>query len=327
MAEEAGKGRADRLSYLLERGREFSFYQAVRWLERLHPEAQPLGREGSPEKERVRLRPSTSLAFPPTDLEEIKPQPQSDKVQITTTFFGLYGSDTPLPYAYSEHIAQISLEHYGRRVRAFLDIFHHRLLSLLYRAWDKYRPDSTSPGELDPLFSRALAFVGFSRELGLGGDELPRLNEVRLKVMRHRSADGLSFLLRKRLGHPVQVEQLVHRTVPIPGDQRTRLGQANCELGISLVAGRRIRDCNKIRLKVEAEDFPMFSRLLPGKPDYEALEGVMSTYLNDHMDHDIEVRLDREKIPRWDLGSSQLALGESLWLGRPPEDAVVKWNV
>ena len=324
MAEEAGKRAADRLSYLLERGREFSFYQAVRWLERLNPTAQPLGREGSPEQESVRLRPSVSLSFPPADLEEIKPLPQGDKVQITTTFFGLYGSDTPLPYAYAEHIAQISPEHYGRRVRAFLDIFHHRLLSLLYRAWDKYRPDSTAEDGLDPLFSRALAFIGYSKELGLGGEDLPRMSEVRLKVMRHRSADGLSFLLRKRLGHDVEVEQLIHRTVPIPEDQRSRLGQANCELGASLVAGRRIRDCNKIRLKVEAEDFPMFSRLLPGKPDFEALEEVMSTYLTDRMDHDVEVRLAKKKIPKWELGSQGLALGESLWLGNPPEDAVIR---
>ena len=166
MAKKAGNKGVGRLNYLLEQGREFSFYQAVRWLERLHPRAQPLGRAGSPEQEKVRLRPSTSLAFPPTDLEGVEPQSHGDKIQITTTFFGLYGSDTPLPYSYAEHIAQISQEHYGRRVRSFLDIFHHRLLSLLYRAWDKYRPDSTSPGELDPLFGRALAFVGFSRELG-----------------------------------------------------------------------------------------------------------------------------------------------------------------
>ena len=317
---------SDRLSYLLERGREFNFYQAVRWLERLHPSAQPLGRAGSPERERVRLRPSASLSFPATDLEGIELLGHDDKVQVTTTFFGLYGADTPLPYAYAEHIAQISPEHYGRRVRAFLDIYHHRLLSLLYRAWDKYRPDATSEGRMDPLFSRALAFIGFSKELGLGGDDLPRLSEVRLKVLRHRSADGLSFLLRKRLGHDVAVEQLIHRTVPIPDDQRSRLGEANCQLGVSLVAGRRIRDCNKIRLKVEAEDFPMFSRLLPGKADFEALEEVMSTYLNDRMDHDVEVRLAREKIPTWELGGKSLALGESLWLGQPREDAVIRWQ-
>ena len=317
---------SDRLSYLFERGKGFSFYQAVRWLERLHPRSQPLGHEGSPEQESVRLRPSVSLSFPATDLEGIEPLTHGGKVQITTTFFGLYGVDTPLPYAYAEHMAQISPEHYGRRVRAFLDIFHHRLLSLLYRAWDKYRPDSTAEEGLDPLFGRALAFIGYSKELGLGGEDLPRMSEVRLKVMRHRSADGLSFLLRKRLGHDVEVEQLIPRTVPIPDDQRSRLGRSNCELGISLVAGRRIRDCNKIRLKVEAEDFPMFSRLLPGKADFDALEEVMSTYLNDRMDHDVEVRLAKKKIPAWELGTRGLALGESIWLGSPPEDAVIRWE-
>ncbi len=326
MAEEAGKGNADRLSFLLERAGEFSFYQAVRWLERLSPGSPRLGHEGPPESESVRLRPSVSLSFPPADLEEIKPQQFSDKIQITTTFFGLYGADTPLPYAYAEHIAQISSEHYGRRVRAYLDIFHHRLLSMLYRSWEKYRPDATSEGRLDPLFARAISFIGYNRELGLGGDALPRLSEVRLKVLRHRSASGLKFLLQKRLGYGVDIDQLVARTVQVPEDQLSRLGEANCELGSSLVAGRRIRDCNKIRIKVEAEDFSMFSKLLPGKPDFSNIQEVMATYLHDETDHDVEVRLAAEKIPAWELGSGSLALGESMWLGKPREDAMVRWS-
>ena len=325
MAQEAGKRNTDRLSFLLEKGREFSFYQAVRWLERLSPGSPRLGHEGPAEAEPLRLRPSTSLAFPATDLEEVAPQQFSDKIQVTTTFFGLYGSDTPLPYAYSERMAQNASEHFGRRVRAFLDIFHHRLLSLLYRSWEKYRPDATVEERIDPLFSRALSFVGFSRDLGLGGETLPRLSEIRLKVLRHRSAPGLRFLLQKRLGYPVDIEQLVTRTVPIPGDQLSRLGEANCELGSSLVAGRRIRDCNKIRIQVEADDFSMFSRLLPGKADFNDIQEVMGSYLHDETDHDVEVRLASEKIPRWELGSGALALGESMWVGQPREDAVLRW--
>lgn len=326
MAETIGKRAADQLKYIIDNGRRFSFYQAVSWLDRALHRSQPLGYEGPVDEEQIRLRPSTSLAFPPTDLEGIEEHKPSNKILITTTFFGLYGSDTPLPYYYSEHMAQIAPEPFGARVRDFLDIFHHRLLSLLYRAWAKYRPNSSTRGFADPLYARVLSFIGYSQVLGLGGKVSPRLSETRLKVLRHRSATGLRYLLKKRLDFDVSVEQLIRRIVAIPEEQRSRLGLSGCELGVSLVAGRRITDCNKIRVKVEAEDFRMFQELLPGKGKFNDIREVLDSYLYDPTDYDVEVKLAQPKIPPWQLGEPGLNLGSSLWLGRPREDAVCRWS-
>ena len=317
---------AEKLKVVLDNSSSFSFYRAIQYIQRLAKDSVPVGFEGPPEKEKIRLRPSVSLSFPPADLEEAEYVDDQERIRLTTTFLGLYGSDSPLPYTYPEHIAQIAQEPSGERVRGFLDIFHHRFLSLLFRTWMKYRPSPRTGDQEDPLCNRVLAFVGYSHRLGLGGDSFPRLSEARLKVLRHRSEAGLKFLLRKRLGYDVNIEQLVRRIVPIPPDQHTKLGQGNCVMGSTFVVGKNITDCNKVRIRIEADDFEMFMRLIPGQKDFQDIEEAMDSYLRTHTDHDVEVHLKADKVPDWELGSKQLPLGFGMWLGRPKEEAVCRWK-
>ncbi len=325
MAELSPKKVKEKLKYLLDHSHRFSFYRAIQDIQRLSGDSVPLGYEGPPEQEKVRLRPSVALSFPPADLEEAAYVDDQERIRLTTTFLGLYGADSPLPYHYPEHIAQIATEPSGERVRGFLDIFHHRFLSLLYRTWMKYRPSPRSGDQEDPLCNRVLAFVGYNHRMKLGGGAFPRLSEARLKVLRHRSEAGLKFLLRKRLGYDADIEQLVRRIVPIPPDQHTKLGEGNCVMGSTFVVGKNITDCNKVRIRISAEDFPMFMRLAPGGPDYEEIEEAMESYLRTYTDHDVEVRLAPEKVPDWELGSRELPLGFGMWLGRPKEETVRRW--
>ncbi len=326
MAETPGPPAAERLKHLLRHAARFSFYQAVRWVQALHPGAVPVGHEGPVHGERLRLRPSVSLSFPPADLESAELSGEPARVRLTTTFLGLYGADSPLPYAYSEHLAQIAAEPSGERVRAFYDILHHRLLSLLFRAWSKYRPASTGPAEREALLGRVLSFAGYSAGLGLGGEQRPRLAELRLLALRHRSVDGLRFLLCRRLGYAVGVRQMASRRVGIPTDQRTRLGQQGCTLGRSVVLGERLWDRNKLQLQVAAEDFEQFLRLLPGAADNRAIGEVMGTYPRSPQAYEVQVCLQQEQVPPWELGSGRLPLGMGPGLGQPPRGAVVRWD-
>src|SRR5205085_4597393 len=87
------------------------------------------------------------------------------RYRITVTFLGLYGSVSPLPIFYAEDILQSDEE--PNPVREFLDVFHHRLISMFYRAWLKYRyHEQFSLNGLD-LFSLRLFSL-----MGLGAQEL-----------------------------------------------------------------------------------------------------------------------------------------------------------
>lgn len=322
MATTTGKTPAGALlEHLCREGRSASFYQALLLLERIFPDAPPIGHEGPASNERIRVRPSFALSCPPSDIESIKEK--GERVQVTVTFLGLYGVDSPLPYSYSEHIGQIAEESAGGRVRGFLDLFHHRLYSLLYRTWRKSRP-VTDPERVDPLHDRVLSPIGYSTALALGGGARPRLSEARVRVLRARTVVGLEALLLHRLGYACPVDQLEPRRVAIPVDQRSRLGRVNAELGSSLVAGAQIVDRGKICVGVLAESFAMYERLLPEGHDRQRLDAAVAGYLRDPLDYDVEVKLPAEQVPPWHLGQRG-TMGRSLWLGVPRPFAVTRW--
>ena len=56
---------------LFAEGYRFDFFQAVRLLEQLDAQRQPVGRAGAPEAEAVRFHARLSLDFPPSTIYEI----------------------------------------------------------------------------------------------------------------------------------------------------------------------------------------------------------------------------------------------------------------
>ena len=128
---------------LLEKGQQFDFFQAVRLLERLAPTRRPVGRQGSPAAEVVRFRTSQSLSFPASSIQEILPPTTKSPLPLmTVNFFGLTGPSGVLPRHYTELLIRRNLYFRGAEryaLRDWLDLFNHRLISLFYRAWEKYR--------------------------------------------------------------------------------------------------------------------------------------------------------------------------------------------
>src|SRR5215510_11423136 len=83
---------------LFEEGYRFDFFQAVRVLERLYPQRQPVGRDAPPSQEAVRFRSHLSLSFPPSSIYEIARAQDGDyPPQMTVAFMGLTGLLGVLP--------------------------------------------------------------------------------------------------------------------------------------------------------------------------------------------------------------------------------------
>ncbi|RPI28012.1 MAG: hypothetical protein EHM61_06605, partial [Acidobacteria bacterium] len=77
---------------LLEDACRFEFFQAVRLLERLRPDRTPVGRHESPDEEVVWFRSHPSLAFPASQLFELKNARRPSKksrLEMTVNFMGL----------------------------------------------------------------------------------------------------------------------------------------------------------------------------------------------------------------------------------------------
>jgi type VI secretion system protein ImpH len=163
--------------------------------------------------------------------------------------------------------------------RDFLDIFNHRIISLFYRAWRKYRFDvACEQGERD-LFSRHLLSL-----LGLGTDGLRDRQAVSddalvyyagLLAQRPRSAQALQQILADYFEVPVKIEQFAGGWYRLdPETQcRCRKGTARAENSVSapwwaMRCGTSSRRCVSFWVRLTLERYADF---LPDGQSYEPL--------------------------------------------------------
>ena len=272
---------------LLAHGERFSYFQAMRLL-RLFGNAR-----GMP-SDSLRIRPKLGLGFPDNDIESIEPRPEGG-FRVTVNFFGLYGVASPLPTYYTEDLFEEERES-RHATRDFLDIIHHAMYPLLFDAWRKYRLQLRVVGDGDlPILDHLYSFVGLDdRALR---DQLPYsgdlLRYAGLFNLRPRSVLGLRTLLADAFSPArVDIASCTLQAVPIPMDQRLRLGlQANC-LGEDAYLGSEIDDYSG-SLTIRLSDLPskLFHHLLPATEGNERLKFLTRFYLIDPLEVKIELEL------------------------------------
>lgn len=342
MAIPAGPSEHPLIRSLLEEGHRFNIYQALSLLERSYPDAPPIGGTGPAAREIIRIRPDVSLAFPSgaisaLDWVEAAPsesgfslatQPEG-RFRLTATFFGLYGVDSPLPNHWSEEILYEQAQ--DTTVRDFLDLFHHRIYSLLFRIWTKYRYPVQYRLAGDDAFSRRfLALIGLgSADWQTAG--LPAMRLLRyagLLVQRPRSAAGLeAFLFDWFGGIPIRVESCSGRWIDLgPGDL-CRLGRSGTTLGEDAILGGRMYDVSgQFRLSIGPVDYPEYRRFLPDGSDHGTLRSLVNFFVTDRLEAELQLRLRGDEVPplRLDPGDPP-RLGWTTWLtsGQSPDMTAV----
>lgn len=306
--------------------RRFSFFQLVRLLERRARPAVRVGRGGPASGECLRFRPDSSLGFPATDVTNLEPMAPTDaapaRARVTTTFLGLYGSTSPLPSFYSEGILWEDPD--NARVRDFLDIFHHRLISLFYRAWCKYRyPIEFEHGKDDPISPRLFALIGLGSPAMVNATALPAswrlLHFAGLFQHQPHSALDLERLLTDYFdGLPVEVEGCTGRWIPIQADQLAALGLRNCRLGADCTIGSRVFGrMTSFRVWIGPGGHDRLLDFLPGEANYRVLVRLVELFLNEPLTFDIGLRV--RGLPRLRLASAGPSrgaprLGWNTWL-------------
>ena len=305
---------------LLEEGYRFRFFQAVRFLELLYPEAPTPGDTTDVRKEQIQLLPSTALVFPATDVKEID-RLEDDRVRVHSTFLGLYGIDSPLPYYFYDALATEEPDTFAHR--DFLDIFNHRLYAFFYRAWKKYRPSLFHrPDGSDNHSQRFLAVSGVGTPHATDDVPGPPLRLAALAGIlgaRARHAPGLKKVLKAYFEDmEVEIVENVSRWVPIAS--RNELGAGGLKLGQDATIGERVHDrSGKFRICLGPMDLDSYLELLPGGAASETLQRLVRLYAPDYLDFDVELRLRTDDIPPTQLGDPSTKLGLTTSLGRPTE--------
>ena len=310
----------------------YHFFQAVRLLEARFPGAPRLGGAGPAAAERIRLRPSTSLAFPAADVESIRWRrgARAERAEVTACFFGLYGSTTPLPRAYAEQIRHEEREQ--PQLRDFLDIAHHRLLSLLYRGWlRRHYEQAYEAGGRDRLSRALLAAIGVLPETPperIGIEPARLLRYLGLFLLPARPAAGLEALLGEELGVMLRVEECGAAWVALPRSEWFRLIAARDDgggqLGRDVVIGaRRLDRMGRVRVLVGPVEYPAMRRLAPGGADHGRLVALVRLYARRPLDIALDIDVPARAVPPLRVGGDDPGRpGVGACMGRPASDPV-----
>ncbi len=323
---------------------KFDFFQAVRLLERIGNVPGTLGRD-APRREVVRFAARQSLAFPASAIHDLRREPDAGSPRsstpptrsvMTVAFLGLTGPKGILPVHYTVELR--SRLRAGDQLTAdFFDLFNHRLISLFYRAGEKYRVASDGAGGPDrQTFANALmALIGLGPEGGANRDRLSfddrrLLLQAGLFTRQVRTAEGLAALIAGTIGIEAEVRQFVPRWVEIGPEFRSRIGPGgrNNVVGQSCVIGRRYLDTQgKFRLRIGPMTYSQFQRLLPGTATFKELVELTRLYVGPEFVFDVELILRADEVPRSRLGdgTERPALGRYTWAAAGPrgEDASV----
>jgi type VI secretion system protein ImpH len=303
----------DALVALLEsEGRRFGFFQAVQLLHRLIPDTTAVGELGPPNMEPVRFRHDPSLIFQPGDIDgiEIKQANGVVRAVMTTTFLGLTGTASPLATVFGEDVLRADAVD-EPSLRAFYDLFHHRLVSLFYRTWKKYRfTAGFRPDASDPFTRRMLSFVGVDIAGAVpkrGLEPLQVLALAPLVASRTRPARTLQIVLERVLpGTKIRVEPFVVRRVQIREDDRCLVSLRNNVLGVDFTIGRTVADrSGRFRVLVGPVDYAKFEDLMPGGREHSRLRDVIFQFAPAHLEPELELILGTEQAPRFQLGAER----------------------
>jgi type VI secretion system protein ImpH len=309
----------------------FDFFQALRRLECVHADKPRLGRSRRPADDPVRLAQPPSLDFPPSTLAtfDADGKAAADATvppRLEVWFFGLFGPNGPLPLTLTDYAHDRLLHGHDPTFARFADIFHHRLLSLFYRAWADARPTvSFDRPDEDRFAGYVASLFGLGMEPLRNRDAMPdlaKLHYAGLLSAQTRHADGLRAMLADFFRLPVEIEAFIGHWITLPESSRCRLGEspATGTLGLTAVIGERVWDCqHQFRIVMGPLRLADYERLLPGGDSLERLAAVVRNYLGDELGWDLNLILKRDEVPPLQLGVGG-RLGWTTWLTDRPLD-------
>jgi type VI secretion system protein ImpH len=315
----------------------FQFFQAVRLLERILPDRSPIGRFVHPSKEIVRINVHTGTAFPASQIQGLNWDTGGAPVMVIN-FMGLFGPMGALPLYYTELIRE-RLRAKDTTVTGFLNIFNHRMVSLFYQAWEKYRfTIAYERGERDRFSHHLLDLIGLGTKVLQTRQSVPDdslLFYSGLFALHARSATALRQILTDYFDVPVEVEQFVGAWYPLaPSNQCSLDGFAISEqVGIGAVVGDEIWDQGAgVRVRLGPLDLAQYIDFLPEGSAYAPLRAITRFFSGDEVDFEVQLILKREEVPACELSNQPTVEPRLGWLSwvksapmkRDPADTILR---
>lgn len=317
----------------------FEFYQAVRLLQKFYATHAAVGHFGAPETEAVRFGANASMGFPASAIQALTKMAGTPP-QLTVNFFGLFGPSGCLPLWYTDLVRERARVG-DRALRDFLNIFNHRAISLLYRAWDKYRfVAAAERKDTDRFTGHLLDVVGLGTEGLRGRQTAPDSAFIfygGLFAIETRSATALEQILIDYFALPVKIEQFVGVWRRVSNADRCCLGERNTSsecIGKGAVVGDEVFDrSSRIRIRLGPMSYREYNSFLPGGNARDVLRSIVRFFVNDTLDVEVQLVLRRNGVPGCELDIEKAGeaprLGWTTWIKsapfeREPDEAILE---
>jgi type VI secretion system protein ImpH len=303
----------------------YDFFALLRAIECACPNRLRLGQATRPVDEPIRMGQEPSLSFLPSTLAYLQPAREERPARVGVNFLGLLGPNGPLPIHITEYARDRLRNASDPTLIRFLDLFHHRVLALFYRAWANSQPTVNRDR---PASDRFLTYVGALFGIGSpavqGRDFLPDSAKLffagRFAHQTH-NAEGLRAIIADYFRLPTELEEFVGEWTPLLQSERWRITRTAFAgaLGISTVLGARAwQRQTKFRVVLGPLKQDDFQSLLPGSPRLQRLRALVRNYVGDSLSWDVRLFLDKRVSQPFRLDRIT-RLGWTSWLGHCPE--------
>jgi type VI secretion system protein ImpH len=308
---------------------DYDFFQSLRRIDALKPDRPRIGESARLADDPVRLAQIPSLIFAPATMASFEFGAQGRPPRLSTYFFGIFGPSGALPLHLTEY-ARDRIRNSGDRTFArFVDVFHHRMLSLFYRAWAASQPTVSfdRPGA-DRFGVYVASLFGLGLQSLRDRDAMPDLAKLHFAgrfAHQARNAEGLRAIIADYFKLPVEIEEFVGDWVSLPRNSLCLLGRTpeTGTLGTTASIGERLHVYHhKFRVLFGPIRFADYARLLPGGTSLKRLVPIIRNYVGDEFSWDVNLILLENEVPELRLGQAGL-LGWTTWLGtrRSEQDA------
>jgi type VI secretion system protein ImpH len=325
---------------ILDDAPRMNFIRFCELLELAAPDAPSIGTTDSPAADPIRFRSRAQLGFPGREIDVVRYDADNPAAppSVMTTFLGLYGVDARMPAYFVDEVAQN--RDGAERLSAFLDLFHHRVITQYYRVARKYRyPIGFRRDGTDPVSRYLLSFAGFGfststriassvarlpvaapeqesstarQQLLDVADKRRLLSMLGLTMQRTRTAEGLADVLRHAIPDAsIEVEEFhpVWREVNDPEP---------AALGEQCLLGRGFYDrANTVRVVITPGSRETVLALVPGQRSHREVMALLRFYLGYESEADLEMHVRSDLMPKPTLEPRQSNLGFTAQLEAP----------
>ena len=332
MASENGTSSQSLISDLEADASRFDFFATLRLLEAINQDKPRFGTSVKLSDDAARFSQEPELQFPASALANYHAN-AGPFPRLAVNFFGLFGSNGALPLHLTEYARERLRHHHDPTFARFADIFHHRMLSLFYRAWANARPEVAYDR---PESDRFAFYIGALQ--GMGGESFRNRDALddRAKLFytghfaRHcKNPEGLRAIISEVLATTVCIEEFVGEWMDIQPQDQSRLGHSPivATLGQSTLLGNSVWGCqHKFRIVLGPLSLNQYLSLLPGAELLAQLVAIVRNYLGDELVWDVNLLLKKQEVPaEIALGcpkessnasmNGAAQLGWSMWLG------------